>query len=302
MVEGRAGAGEWISGIRVRRRLRIVGMTLVAALDRYFAGWNDHDGRAVVASLTDGGTYEDPTTGGPISGDALAANVDVLGAGFPDLAFEIVSCAPTSETTAAVQWVMRGTNTGAMPGGPPTGRTIDLPGADFLEYDPATDKLSRVVGYFDTATMLTQLGLQAHITPVDMEPVLRFGIGSRVDTTRDAEPGAFTVTWIEIDPEHQFTLIDATTNIVMEQLGNDDYLGSCFATIGRRNYTFTAWTNVDAARQALRGGAHAAAMRLANTGGLGPNAMGVTSFWQPETLNRTFRVAGSTEERAGQWL
>ena len=49
---------------------------------------------------------------------------------------------------------MRGTNTGAMPGGPPTGKTIDLPGADFLEYDPAADKLSRVVGYFDTATML----------------------------------------------------------------------------------------------------------------------------------------------------
>jgi len=31
----------------------------------------------------------------------------------------------------------------------------------------------------------------------------------------------------------------------VEQLGNDGYLGSCFATIGSRNYTFTAWESVE---------------------------------------------------------
>ena len=74
-----------------------------------------------------------------------------------------------------------------------------------------------------------------------------------METGRDTVPGAFTVTWIEVDTEHQFTLIDATTNIVMEQLANDDYLGTCFATIGRRNYTFTAWSSAEAAQAALRG-------------------------------------------------
>src|SRR5437879_12827956 len=118
--------------------LRSADMSLDAALDRYFAAWNDHDPAGVVASLTDGGTYEDPTTGGPIAGDELAANVAVLGAGFPDLSFDIASRAATSDATAAAQWVMRGTNTGAMPGGPPTGKAIDLPGADFIEYDPDT--------------------------------------------------------------------------------------------------------------------------------------------------------------------
>jgi len=281
-------------------------MSLTDALDRYFNGWNDHDPPAIVASLVDGGTYEDPTTGGPLSGDALAENVAALLVGFPDVHFDLVSVAPMSTTTAAAQWVMRGTNTGPVPGGRATGGTIALPGADFIDYDPDADRLVKVVGYFDTAIMLGQLGLQAHITPADMEPVTKFGIGLRVDTQRETLPGAFSVTWIDIDPEHGFALVDANTNIVMEQLGNDGYLGSCFASIGRRRYTFTAWENVDAAKAALRGGAHAAAMRLVRTGGLGDNAFGVTSIWRPEVLNGVFHAGTGKSydlsELTGQWL
>src|SRR5579863_4039766 len=160
-------------------------MALMDALDRYFAGWNDHDPAGVVGSLVEGGTYEDPTTEGPLTGDALAGNVAVLLAGFPDLHFDLVSVAPTSENTAAAQWVMGGTNTGSMPGGQPTGATIALAGADFIDYDPTADRLSKVVGYFDTATMLRQLGLQAHISPADMDPVTKFGIGLRVNTQHE---------------------------------------------------------------------------------------------------------------------
>jgi hypothetical protein len=186
-------------------------------------------------------------------------------------------------------------------------RRVDLaPGADFITYDSAADRLATVVGYFDTATMLGQLGLQAHITPADMDPVTKFGISLRVDTGRSTVPGAFTVTWVDIDPEYQFTLVDATSNIVMEQLGNDGYLGASFATVGRRNYTFTAWESVDAARAALRGEAHGAAMRLASSDGLGDDAHGVTSIWSPEVLNGVFHPgAGRSRDLAeleGQWL
>jgi steroid delta-isomerase-like uncharacterized protein len=280
-------------------------MSLSTALDRYFAAWNDRDPAAVVESLVDGGTYEDPTTGGPLSGDALAASVATLLVGFPDLHFDIDSITPTGETTAAARWTMRGTNTGPMPGGPPTGGTIALPGADFLEYDPDADRVAKVVGYFDTATMLGQLGLQAHITPGDMEPITKFGTSLRVDAQRETLPGAFSITWIEIDPQYQPTLIESSTSIAVEQLGNDGYLGTCFATTGRRNYTFTAWESVDAARAALRGGAHAAAMRLVRTGGLGDNARGVTSLWKPDVLNGIFNAGGPSRdlsELTGQWL
>ncbi|MFI5372100.1 MAG: ester cyclase, partial [Candidatus Eisenbacteria bacterium] len=268
--------------------------------------WNDHDPAGVVASLNHGGTYEDPTTGGPLSGDALAASVDGLLTGFPDVHFELVSCAPTGDDSAALQWRMQGTNTGPMPGGPATGETIDLPGADFVTYDRSADRLAKVVGYFDTATMLGQLGLRAHITPADMEGVTKFGISLRVDTGRETVPGAFTITWIEIEPEHQAALIDASTAIVTEQLGNPGYLGTCFATVGPRNYTFTAWESVEAARAALRGTAHGAAMHLAESGGIGAGARGVTSMWTPDFLNGIFHPGPGASydlaELGGQWL
>jgi hypothetical protein len=41
-----------------------------------------------------GGSHEDATTGGPLTGDGLAANVAALLAGFPDLHFDLVSMAP----------------------------------------------------------------------------------------------------------------------------------------------------------------------------------------------------------------
>jgi steroid delta-isomerase-like uncharacterized protein len=279
-------------------------MSIDSALQEYFDAWNSHEPEQVPAALTAGGTYEDPTTGGPLSGEALTANVAGVLAGFPDVHFEVVSVS-TNGDTASAQWRMQGTNTGPLPGGPATGGTLDLPGADFFTYDADADKVSSVMGYFDTATMLAQLGLQAQITPADMEPVMKFGYGLRIDSGRDTVPGAFTVTWIDIDPEHHPALVEYTRAIVTEQLGNDDYLGSFLASVGRRNYTFTAWASTEAAQVALRGDAHTTAMKLAQTGGFGDNAHGVTSMWTPHFLNGVFNPHGSSldlSELHGQWL
>jgi hypothetical protein len=279
-------------------------MSIDTALERYFDAWNSHRPERVAEALTDGGTYEDPTTGGPLSGDALTANVAGVYEGFPDVRFAHDRVTTNGDTPSA-PWRMVGTNTRPLPRGPPTGGTIDLPGADFFTYDADADKVSSVVGYFDTATMLAQLGLQAHITPDDIDGVVKFGISNRVETGRDAVPGAFTVTWIDIDAEHFASLVDATTAIVMEQLGNEHYLGSCFVTVGRRNYTFSAWTSPDAAQDALRGDAHSGAMKLAQTGGLGDNARGTTSMWAPVFLNGVFNPRGGSRdlsELGGQWL
>jgi steroid delta-isomerase-like uncharacterized protein len=280
-------------------------MSIDSALERYFDAWNSHQPELVPAALTDGGTYEDPTTGGPLTGDALTASVAGVYAGFPDVRFEVVSLAINDDDTASAQWRMIGINTGPLPGGPATGESLDLPGADFFTYDRDADKVSSVVGYFDTATMLGQLGLQAHITPADMEGVTKFGYGLRVESGRDTIPGAFTITWIEIDVEHHPALVEATQAIVMEQLGNQDYLGSFLASVGRRNYTFTAWTTPEAAQAALRGDAHSSAMKLAQSGGLGENARGTTSAWTPHFLNGVFHVGGNSwnlSQLGGQWL
>jgi hypothetical protein len=187
--------------------------------------------------------------------------------------------------------------------GPATGQTIALPGADFIDHDPAAGRIAKVVGYFDSATLLTQLGLQAHITPADAEPVTRWGVGLRVDTQRSAFPGAFTVT--HIDPEHQFTLFDATTSVVTEQLGNGGYLGSCFASIGPRNYTFTAGDQRRgcqgrAARRCLpRGDAHGEDRWAGRQRGR------YHQHLEAEVLSGTFHAgpgsSGELSELTGQW-
>ena len=95
-------------------------------IDRYFAAWNAHDPEAIVACFTADGTFEDPTTGGPITGSAIAETANDLFVGFPDVSFDDVRI-ERSSTSAAVQYVMRGTNTGATPLGPPSGQVGTLP-------------------------------------------------------------------------------------------------------------------------------------------------------------------------------
>ena len=80
----------------------------------YFEAWNAHDAGAVTAALADGGTYADPTTGGPLVGAALAEHARGLFGAFPDLNFEVVGPQPAdagADGTMVVQWLMRGTIT-----------------------------------------------------------------------------------------------------------------------------------------------------------------------------------------------
>jgi len=101
-------------------------MSIDSALERYFDSWNSHVPEQVPAAITEGGTYEDPTTGGPLTGEALTANVAGVLAGFPDVRFEIDSIS-TNGDTASAQWRMQGTNTGPLPGGPAPGGPSTCP-------------------------------------------------------------------------------------------------------------------------------------------------------------------------------
>ena len=144
----------------------------------YFDAWNRRDPEGVAACFVDGGTYQDPTTGGPLTGDAIAEMVGGLLVMFPDLSFDVVSSGELSDGRVAGQWVMRGTNTGPLPGGPPLGKTIALPGADFIEVDG--DRVRSVTGYFDQKLLFEQLGLA--VTPLPAEAIgpFTFGYGARV--------------------------------------------------------------------------------------------------------------------------
>jgi len=72
---------------------------MMHALDRYFDAWNTHDPGQVVAALTDDGTCEDPTAGGPLNGGALAATPRFLNGVFHP------SVGSTDLSTLERQWL-----------------------------------------------------------------------------------------------------------------------------------------------------------------------------------------------------
>src|SRR5262245_18226384 len=107
-------------------------MSSLDVAHRYFDGWNHRDAEAVLATMAPDGTYRDPTTRGPLSGEAFAAYMEGLFTSFPDVSFEIASVGQAAPDLVAAQWVMRGTNTGSMYGLPPTGKPVTVHGADFI--------------------------------------------------------------------------------------------------------------------------------------------------------------------------
>ena len=107
-------------------------MESVDVAHRYFEAWNRRDPSGIAAMFAEGGTYSDPATGGPLSGQAIAEYSGGLFATFPDLSFDLVSVAPVGDGMVAAQWLMKGTNSGSLAGLPPTGQSLALPGGDFI--------------------------------------------------------------------------------------------------------------------------------------------------------------------------
>ena len=169
-------------------------MPVLDGSQHYFDGWNNRDLDAILASLTEGGTYEDPSTGQPISGPALRGYIEGLWAAFPDLRFEITSRGETAPDKAAVEWKMVGTNSGSMNGLPPTGVEVVVKGSDFFVLDG--DKIASVRGYFDSGTVPRQLGLDVIVQPKEIGP-FRFGTSTMVQTGKTEEPAAFSITYLE---------------------------------------------------------------------------------------------------------
>ena len=128
------------------------------------AAWNNHDATGVAGYFAPDGTYTTPTTGGPISGPAIAGFTGALFAAIPDFHIELISAHPIDSTTIAERWVVKGTWTQPFPGGPlqgvpPTGKSFTLPGAGYLVV--ANGKIRSDTSYFDQMAFLGQLGLLA---------------------------------------------------------------------------------------------------------------------------------------------
>ena len=132
-------------------------MELPQIVSTYIDAFCRQDLDKCLATFAPDGTYSDPATAQPLWGQALKAYFGAWFAGFPDATTETVAVHAITEDLVVWRWVIRGTNTGSNLGSPPTGRSLILPGCEFIEVRYA--KVQRIEGYFDRLSILEQLGL-----------------------------------------------------------------------------------------------------------------------------------------------
>jgi steroid delta-isomerase-like uncharacterized protein len=248
-------------------------------VQKYFDGWNNHDADAIVATFTDGGTYNDPSTG-EITGEAIKENVKQLWEAFPDLSFDIVSADEAGPNMVAAQWFMKGTNNGTFQGLPPSGRTVALPGADFIEIEG--DRIKSVRGYFDSRVVPEQLGLQVIVQPYEAGP-FTFGMSVAAHSGKRDKPGAFSITTIWNTNDQTQEVRSLSTDIAKDMLGMEGFIGTTLLRIGDAGITVSAWEKQENTKQLMRGGAHSKALKRFWED-LGYAAF--TSVWVPHHINR----------------
>lgn len=231
----------------------------VALARRYFDAWRRRDAAAVLATLAPGGTYEDPLTGGPISGPAFAGYMQGLWSAFPDLDFTLGDVARAGDDRVLGAWRMHGHNHGSFNGLPPTGRRVELPGVDLIQ--AGADGLRSVSGCFDSAAVPRQLGLDVVVQPREIGP-FAFGVSTVVRRPQAVAPAVLAYTELIAAGDEQVQPIrDLSRQTVMEQLGNAAFLGFTSSVAGRRLTTVSAWASHEALSAAMRGGTHAQAMQ-----------------------------------------
>jgi steroid delta-isomerase-like uncharacterized protein len=277
-------------------------MSIMQQAQRYFDAWNAHDAAGIVAAFAPGGTYQDPTTPGPLTGEAIGHYAAGLWAAFPDLRFELTHVAPAGEGFAgegpnregpnregpnregpnregivSAQWLMRGTNHGSMLGLPPTGKAIELPGADFVVVEESG--IRSVTGYFDSAQLPRQLGLQSIVQPETLGP-FAFGTSVAVQSGRQGTPGALSMTSLVLrDLSEREIVRKYSRQIAPEMLRMNGFISFTGIAVGSRMLTLSAWDSPEDPRQLLRGGTHKDAMRHFYSDGY--YCGGVTSVWEP---------------------
>jgi steroid delta-isomerase-like uncharacterized protein len=250
-------------------------------VQRYFDAWNRRDTEGIVATFAEGGTYTDPSTQGPLAGDAIGAFANGLWTAFPDLSFDIVSVAQNDSGLVSAEWLMKGTNTGPMLGLPPTGATLALPGSDFVRVEGG--KIRSVQGYFDSGALPLALGLDVIVQPKAIGP-FTFGTATRASSGSKAAPGAFSITCVESRTEEEKTEVrDSARKIATELLNVPGFISFVGATCGSRQMTITAWESPEAIAVAMKAGEHRAAVSRFFTPEL--TRGGTTGVWAPLRLN-----------------
>jgi steroid delta-isomerase-like uncharacterized protein len=123
----------------------------------YLAAWNAHDLDKIVSFFSEDCVYENIPRGQTYRGkDELKPWAKGVFDAMPDFKLDVTSLF-ASDDWAACEWVMTGTQTGALPDLPATGKSFSVRGASIAQLKDR--KILRNADYWDAATFLRQLGV-----------------------------------------------------------------------------------------------------------------------------------------------
>lgn len=256
-------------------------------IDAYYEAWNAHDASAVAQAFSSHGTYEDPTTEGPLPGSSVARVVAPLCAAFPDLAFhrgEEVA----DNGRCVVEWSLRGHNLGALQEGiNPTEQALKLHGVDVFEVEESGIRAVR--RYFDQKAFVESFGLMAMIQPVEQGDA-KYGYSMRVPSGNVKPPGIIALTWIAGANEGEKERIRAhARDNVKDFMSEPGFISIVTGFTGLRGFTVTAWEDEASMKRALSKH-HTVAMREL----FGENFVASvwTSVWTAGRINRLWLRCG----------
>jgi steroid delta-isomerase-like uncharacterized protein len=129
---------------------------------------NRHDAAAIHAYLAEAMHAINPTIGVSTASRMHSVQTALL-AGFPDLRYRIIRTL-FSGSTAVIECIASGTHSGSFAGIAATNKKIDVPATFCLEI--VDGKLTDCRSYFDTLTLLEQIGSIPFTTTADVTRVV----------------------------------------------------------------------------------------------------------------------------------
>ncbi len=253
-------------------------MTNLGTAHQYFEAWNKRDAQAIKSLFIAEGTYQDPVVG-LINTQSIDAYTKNLWEAFPNLSFSILTADEIGIDKVAAQWVMSGTNTGPFMGLPPTSKSINVPGADFIEFQDG--KIKSITGYFDSKATPSQLGLQISIQPHQLGP-FTFGNSIALESGNKAIPGAFSITSIWNSETDSQEIRAMSSNVAKEMTKMEGFIGFAAIRIAGRGVTISAWEKPENINAIMQSNSHIKAVKRFWSD---LSDAAYTSVWIPDHVN-----------------
>ena len=129
---------------------------------QYLEAFNRHDLEAIGSLYSEDATRSLPRLPKGAKGvEAVKGTHKTTFGGFPNATIEFITEVVEGDY-GVVEWVLSGTHTGVLEGGPqpipPTGKPLRLNGLTIVKVG-SDSKITEERAYYDTATMMAQLGL-----------------------------------------------------------------------------------------------------------------------------------------------